>query len=252
VSDASEDLNLSADGPGGRRRKFPLKHYVAIYGTKVRALARWNAIGLSADPPDEPPLDFPEEMPAWWGRHSPHKVPPKLLAAAARHRRGEAPPAAVDEKPHGTTARSGATETKPPPPPADFGSVEALTLSELLETSRVAVSFLIRQQRKEAEQSFDSDNFARRQREIDKMLEQIRKTESSIESIRQKRGELVDIAKVREELQRVHTAMAMSLENELVDTLKIPRERARHFVNDWFAHLRGSEFTSGTAPAVAA
>lgn len=78
-----ESFALSAEPAGGRaqraRYKYPLPHYEGIFGTKVRAMKRWIAIGRDANPPDLPPLDQPEKVAAWWRRRMAHRVPEKLL-----------------------------------------------------------------------------------------------------------------------------------------------------------------------------
>ena len=56
--------------------------YEKVYGAGERTLKRWIAIGRAANPPELPPLDSPQEMPAWWSRHMKHRVPNKLIFAS--------------------------------------------------------------------------------------------------------------------------------------------------------------------------
>jgi hypothetical protein len=253
---ADLELNPDAGARPGARWKRPVAGYEEIYGTKTRAIMRWISIGRAAG--DLPPLDDPIGLVAWWERHMTWRVPAKIQEAAGRARgtgasgviapvaalaapAPDGPPeaaAGAPEVPHVTTLI-----------PADFTSVEAFTLVQVLENLRVNVGFLLREQRKQAESGYNRESFTAFQRDIDRTTEQIRKTESSIEAIRLKRGELIDKAQARDELQRIHSAMAMSLETELHREFAIPRERSRGFVNRWFLHLRSSELSSGTEPA---
>lgn len=60
----------------------PLVAYVKVYGTCLRVIKGWIAIGKKADPPVLPPLDDPEAMVAWWPNHMQTRVPEKILAPA--------------------------------------------------------------------------------------------------------------------------------------------------------------------------
>lgn len=274
--ESAPPLNLSAEeaeAPARSDYAAYLHEYVPIYGRTVRVIKRWIEIGRAAKPtPELPPLDDPEAMLTWWPRHMKWKVPDELLAAAAtaKGRRASAatpsqptpkgaatPPATPTPEVKAPALPASSAPPPPPPPdrplvPADFGSVEELTLSEILTSHRQTISFLIRSQRAEAEKGYNADSFARFQNAIERTTELIRKTEASLESIRVKRGELVPKGDVRDELQRVHTAMAMSLATELERKFGVPRDRARTFVNDWFAHLRASPLLAGTEPKPAA
>lgn len=82
---------VTADGEGGTsparpaRAKYahPLVHYESIYGTKLRAIKRWIAIGRDATARELPPLDEPARMKAWWVRCMSQRVPEKLATLAS-------------------------------------------------------------------------------------------------------------------------------------------------------------------------
>ena len=78
-------LDESAVLPAKLRNFFKMKlaDYGPVYGVKERAVKQWVSNGRKATPPDLPPLDNPNEMPAWWGRRMKQAVPSNILQAAS-------------------------------------------------------------------------------------------------------------------------------------------------------------------------
>ena len=56
--------------------------YALRFGRSVRILKNWIVLGKSANPPELPPLNRPEQLPDWFVRHMKTPCPPDLLAAA--------------------------------------------------------------------------------------------------------------------------------------------------------------------------
>jgi hypothetical protein len=98
----------------------------------------------------------------------------------------------------------------------------------------------------------DESTLTMRAGRVDKCIERLRKLEGTLDDLRKSRGELVDIADAREDIQRIHSAMASSLEGLLVDRLATDRGAARAFCDSWFSQLRQSRFFNGTGPAASA
>src|SRR5688572_20673072 len=68
----------------------PLAFFVPIYGTQVRQLKNWVALGRALKPaPQLPPLEDPVAMIDWWPLAFPDRaVPDKIHQAANRVRSG--------------------------------------------------------------------------------------------------------------------------------------------------------------------
>ena len=87
------------DQQGGAKPKRIADH-AREYDVSERTVKRWNATGHAAEPPDMPPLDFPELMLAWWARHMAQAVPRGISAAVVRWRIShQSTPATVMELP---------------------------------------------------------------------------------------------------------------------------------------------------------
>lgn len=232
--------------PEGNKKRTYQDHATAI-GRSVRAIKGWVAIGRRAG--KFCPLDDYALLPAWWVDVMRNAPPPCVLAAASK----------AGQKPAGGdgSAEQLSTPKKETAPPGtksiDVGSLAPLTLAENVDQLRrqlVANQMLLQEAMAAAEP--DDATVTMRQRNYGNTLKLLRDCERTLEELRVGRGELVEIAILREDLQRVHGAMATSLETSLVDRLKVPRDTARDFINAWFEHLRQSRFLPSGAPPAAA
>lgn len=237
----------------------PLKDYQAVYETKERQLKNWVAVGRKAQPEDLPPLDRPAEMPAWWARHYDRVVPEKLTLAATKANGQQA--ADVPPAPQASTPEKAKGEATPPPAPptnpreriGNFDDLTGLSLEAAVERLRKALAVVVR----DYEQALgnpdtDESTLSMRANRVDKAMERLRKMETTLDEIRKSREELIDRTLAEEDLRRVHTAMASSLETSIVDRFKIERAAVRTFVDTWFGTLRQSRFFSNAGPAASA
>lgn len=270
ADETGESLALEAGEtkPARVRHARKLADYEAIYGTKVRQMKNWRKIGQALTPPQLPPLDEPEEMVQWWARAYPERnVPEKIMQAANRAKAAKlageatcaAPPVADSISPAKTKSAppAGNSETDPASTARArieaFEQVDGLTLESAALRMRKTLAILMRDQEAALcnPNSTESEMTMRANR-VDKCIERLRKIEGTLDEQRKLRGDLVDRAEAREDLQRVHTAMAGSLESRLVDALGIDRAKARTIIDDWFTVLRQSRFFSDALPTAAA
>ena len=95
----------------------------------------------------------------------------------------------------------------------------------------------------------DDATLSMRAARVDKCMERLRKMEGTLDDIRKSREELIDRAAAADDLRRVHSAMATSLEGGIIDRFGLDRAAVRLFVDHWFGTLRQSRFFSETHPA---
>lgn len=126
---------VTADGNEDSGRGFirAYRDYAATYGTSIRTVKRWVADGRKKG--DEPPLDRPAEMVAWWERNMSHRVPAEILTAAGGDALMEIPPVkAKTPPPPPVIPVAEPVETKALPDiPAEQGLEHALAAVEELE-----------------------------------------------------------------------------------------------------------------------
>lgn len=116
----------------------PLAHYESVYDLKAnrgRTIKRWVATGRKKG--DFPPLDQPERMAAWWGRHMTWTVPARLLTLAGSEAEPPPPPAAS------SPAQPLGALSPPLPPPSNVirlpeGSGFAAAMGRAQEAERTA------------------------------------------------------------------------------------------------------------------
>lgn len=252
-----DDFSLISPAPKHGRQLFsrPLSAYAALYGTQERQLKNWLRKGRTAKPVDLPPLEDASAMPAWWTRHFTRAVPDKILAAA------KSPPATIQAPP----AHSGVPTAATPPlaqakslpstksPRAvieDFDAVVGLDLADSVERMRKNLAIIQRDYEAAlTDPNCDESTLTMRGGRLDKCIERLRKLEGTLDDLRKSREELIDRASATEELRRVHTAMASSLEGLIVARFGIDRAGARLFVDQWFENLRQSRFFAPTHPS---
>jgi hypothetical protein len=219
----------------GKKRTF--SDHAAAFGRSARAVKGWAAIGRKAGRPC--PLDDYALMPAWWQAVMSNGVPECITLAAklAGSNDGKKLSPPNSEKETAQAARS-----------IDLSKVEALTLDQNVDNLRRQLSATQTQLQEAHLKGSDDATISLLSRGVNSTLKLLRDCEMTLQELRISRGELVDLATVREDLQRVHGAMATSLESSLVDRLQVPRQAARAFVDGWFGHLRQSRFGAGTLP----
>lgn len=153
------------------RYSQPQEFYAAKYGYAVRNIKKWLGIGREKCPPDLPPLDSPEQMPAWWSRNMKQRVPQRLLSGAIKPEQKSSagtPPAPEAEKP----------SQKPPtqPQPTDVDALKGTGYAAML--ARVNHAELVawdRWQKSLNKDPFDPSEEEMLRRAYDRAGEQARK-----------------------------------------------------------------------------
>lgn len=259
-----EPFALEPSQPRHGRQLFarPLVAYVPIFGTQVRQIKNWVALGRELKPEALPPLDRPADMPAWWARAFPNRsVPEKihLAAIAAKHEAltQGAPTPEKNSAPTPSPQKTGAGEPPANSTPrariANFDDVAEMDLPAAVARQRRALAILTRDYESALQdETADESTLTSRANRVDRCIERLRKLEGTLDELRKSREELVEVAVIREELQQVHSGMAGNLEAELIDQLNLARATARAFVDRHFASLRQCRFSAGTEPRLPA
>lgn len=192
-------------------------------------------------------------MPAWWVRRFDRAVPAKILEAAKAPKLPAppiAPPQPADPEPKAK---------KPPLPPeaprnivTDFESLEGLDLAGSIARTRKTLAVLQRDYETALLDENASDStLTLRAARVDKCMERLRKMEGTLDDLRKSREELIDRAAAADDLRRVHSAMATSLESLLVGKFGLERTAARLGIDEWFGTLRQSRFFANSQPTAA-
>lgn len=256
----SADENFSLESPPVKVTRtgyaHPLKFYTAVYSTEERQIKNWRKRGLLAQPEDLPPLDQPENMPTWWLRNFSRAVPDKILHAARAAGDAKKSDASLPPKNEAKPPASSPAAPAAPPPEMrqreaveDFEAVEGMTVEQVIVRFRKQLAVLNRDfEQALADPKCDESTVTLRGGRIDKVAERLRKLELSHDEMRKSRGELIDREDAAQDLQRIHTAMASSLESEIIAAFAAPRDVARGFVDRWFGNLRQSRFFADTLP----
>ncbi|MDP1580718.1 MAG: hypothetical protein Q8M02_10585 [Candidatus Didemnitutus sp.] len=244
----------------GGRLKFAhgYEHYAEQLGVSLRTIKRWVRTGKEKS--DLCPLDDLAQLHGWWTRCQNYDAPTQVVAASAEAARAnaEAPPTpSTGEQVAGTPGTANAEgkgahgATTPPPPGKPLiahGAMESITLEDTL--ARVS-----RQHRANLDlldEAYTGTNEAAltaRLRNARASGEMLAAAQRALDEYRAARGDMVPIADVQDEGRRVHTAMAQSLLNAVVE-LGVHRARAATAINDWFLQLRESDFFAATIPTL--
>lgn len=141
--------------------------YANQYGYAVRNIKKWIGLGREKSPPDLPPLDQPEDMPAWWTRNMKQRVPPRLLLSKAK----------PEAKPSEQT-KPAAPPLKPPqqPQPANEDALKGTGYAAML--NRVNYAELVAWEMWQTslkKDPFDPSEEEMRRRAYDRASEQARK-----------------------------------------------------------------------------
>ena len=245
-------------------KKPRLRDYEPIYGTTVRQLKRWLAIGRKCDPVDLPPLDEPSAMAAWWERmqaanHLKHTVPAKLLKHEEKKSEASPPPAAQESgpkakapKPDRQPGTSASDSDEPPLPPMQLdagGDVAA-------DLGLQQVQTLVKATYKQMEVALQRNNltqYASLRREWQQLVQILRSWEKDIIKIQEGRGDVLRTREIKTELVRLFTTMGQSFFNALLKLAadlapEIGAEDRRQMAmtrrDEIYRHLKGSRFSS--------
>lgn len=190
------------------------KEYVAIYGKQQRTIKWWVGQGKSAEGgPDLPPLDRPEEMPAWWARCMKQKCPASVLDAA---RAASADPAKTPPAPAKPVAGAPEKPAAARAPTFVSTSTQEQSLQHLKEQLARARQDLLEEQSKEDPDPHKIETKERKWRELRKEADA---AEEAVFRMRTKQGKLVDLEELGAQLLPMLVTTAESFRS-LVNRLK--------------------------------
>lgn len=254
-------LGEKVQGPRTRLKyKHDHEHYSGVIGVSVRTIKRWVALGKKKS--DLCPLDDLAAILDWWTRCQTYSPPVEIIQASAEAQRAKTTGAGeevVSKIASNTTeGKGGKAAAKPEAgerekenggkPLIDTGAMSVISLEESLQRisrqHRANLDLLDKAYGGTSEAEIT--NRTRNARISGEMLKDAQK---ALDEYRRSRGDVVPIAEVKAEGFRVHTAMAVSL-LEIVINMGVPRARAAAGLNAWYLQLRESRFFADTMPAI--
>lgn len=191
----------------------PRSIYAEIYGQSVRGINKWIERGLRADPADAPPLDDPEQMIGWWGRHMKHRVPDHLYEAVRK--------AKSEIVPRGTTlsvpAVTEAAQAAPDPAremPTDAAAVLSTGfLASLLRTREEEAQAHRRYREAVAEDPPDEGKIRVCMHTWKDLAEHLRALEKAAPDVLKKTGDMWLAVDIVSELTTIHGAIINGVES---------------------------------------
>lgn len=198
-------------------KKETYKHYESIYGKKTRTLKWWVEQGRSAaGGPDLPPLDRPEEMPAWWERVMTQSCPRSVLEASRAAAASRAAPVEVSVVSQAPIANAASGSSATPAFEAPALTSQDENLNHLKgQLARVRLELL------EAETAEPRDHvlIESKERKWRELRTEVEEAEAAIFKLRKLQGKLVDLEAVE--------AALMPLLSNVVDAVRSTYTRVR-------------------------
>ena len=226
----------------------------------MRTIKRWVALGKSKS--DLCPLDDLASLVDWWTRCQTYSPPVEVIQACATAQQSKPPregeqvvPKIAAQPNEGkgvkTNVKSEGGEREPEnggKPLIDTGAMSVISLEESLQRisrqHRANLDLLDK-----AYGGTSEAEITNRTRNARISGEMLKDAQRALDEYRKSRGDVVPIAEVKAEGFRVHTAMAVSL-LEIVINMGVPRARAAAGLNAWYLQLRESRFFADTMPAI--
>jgi hypothetical protein len=192
---------------GPEKYEHKLAVYAAKYGTHLRNLKNWIAIGKQHQ--DKPPLDRPDLMPEWWSRRMQHRVPEKIISLARQF---------VAE----TTLPSEPTAHVCTPPPIGAPSVASQgadskganmgsSLDRLREAEGAASAAYVAAVAALSAGTGDEGDVEIKQRRWERAADMLRKAETAYFKLADIKGDNLPRRDVARYLQEIHSSLSESL-----------------------------------------
>jgi hypothetical protein len=191
------------------RREIP--EYAAEIGVHKRSVYRWVDAGVEAR--DPVPLDQPDQILAWWGRHMSRSAPEYLVkwAANANPRGVGAPPGVAEEKAIASKNSSAGIGENEDPRASRREAIHLTGLSGMgLDASVILLRQTVEANAKlvgNAHANPDDTALDHYQNRLEKSIDQLRKAEAALFLVQKQRGDLAPKSEFRADLLTIATGL---------------------------------------------